>query len=177
MTQPQPGQWAGRILLVLAWVAGLWLASRFFADWEAKRHNPNTEPLSQQTATLNEVLLKANPQGHFLASGRINGQPVVFLLDTGATDVAIPAALARSLQLLPGASQGISTANGTVTGQRTHIDRLTLGPIILKDVRGVLVPDLQGSRILLGMSALKQLEFTQRDGTLVLRQPISEQHD
>ncbi|MGH8436900.1 MAG: retropepsin-like aspartic protease family protein, partial [Pseudomonas sp.] len=111
-----------------------------------------------------------NGQGHFVSSGRINDETVLFLLDTGATDVAVPAKLAKRLGLKRGAPVTLNTANGLSNGYRTHLERLQLGAIVLHDVRALVAPGMEGDEVLLGMSALKQLEFTQRDGTLVLRQ-------
>lgn len=114
--------------------------------------------------------LLGNGQGHFVASGQINGQPVEFMLDTGATDVAVPAELADRLGLQRGPPVTLSTANGRSQGYRTRLDRLKLGDIVLQDVRALVAPGLGGEQVLLGMSALKQLEFTQRSGTMLLRQ-------
>lgn len=157
-------------MLVLAWGAALLLATRFFADWEQSRFNPNREPVSVVQGGQIEVHLESNIQGHFVADGLINGQPVTFLLDTGATDVAIPAELAEALDLARGAPVRLQTANGQTTGYRTVLDSLALGDIVLQDVRALIAPGFGGDQVLLGMSALKQLEFTQRAGTLVLRQ-------
>jgi len=169
VTQPA-GRRAGRVMLVLAWGAGLLLATRFFADWEQSRVNPNREPVSMVQGDQIEVRLEGNVQGHFVADGLINGEPVTFLLDTGATDVAIPAEQAERLELARGAPVMLQTANGQTTGYRTVLDSLALGDIVLRDVRAIVAPGFGGEQILLGMSALKQLEFTQRAGTLVLRQ-------
>ncbi|MFL9814325.1 TIGR02281 family clan AA aspartic protease [Stutzerimonas sp. VN223-3] len=169
MTQPA-GRRAGRVMLVLAWGAGLLLATRFFADWEQSRFNPNREPVSLVQGDQIEVRLEGNVQGHFVADGLINGEPVTFLLDTGATDVAIPAEQAERLELARGAPVMLQTANGQTTGYRTVLNSLALGDIVLRDVRAIVAPGFGGEQILLGMSALKQLEFTQRAGTLVLRQ-------
>nr|WP_178114088.1 TIGR02281 family clan AA aspartic protease [Pseudomonas sp. SST3] len=157
-------------MLVLAWGAGLLLATRFFGDWEQSRFNPNREPVSVVRGDQIEVRLESNIQGHFVADGLINGEPVTFLLDTGATDVAIPAEQAERLGLPRGAPVALQTANGQTTGYRTMLDSLTLGDIVLHDVRALIAPGFGGEQVLLGMSALKQLEFTQRAGTLVLRQ-------
>ncbi len=157
-------------MLVLAWGAGILLATRFFADWEESRYNPNRQPVSVVQGDQIEVLLEGNAQGHFVADGRINGKTVTFLLDTGATDVAIPAELAEELGLSRGAPVNLLTANGQTTGFRTRLESLALGEIVLRDVRAIVAPGFGGNQILLGMSALKQLEFTQRAGTLVLRQ-------
>lgn len=170
MSQPVPGKRAGRILLVLAWCAGLFLATRFFGEWEQRRENPNTQVSSQQVDGYIEVKLVGNGQGHFVADGQINGQPVNFMLDTGATDVSIPAGLAERLNLQKGAPVTLSTANGRSQGYRTRLEQLKLGDIVLHDVRALVAPGLSGNQVLLGMSALKQLEFTQRGGTLLLRQ-------
>lgn len=169
MSQPA-GRRAGRIMLVLAWGIGILLATKFFADWEQSRFNPNRQPVSLVQGERIEVLLESNVQGHFVASGRINGEAVVFLLDTGATDVAIPAEVAGKLGLARGAPILLQTANGQTTGYRTVLDSLSLGDIVLRDVRAIVAPGFDSEQILLGMSALKQLEFTQRAGTLVLRQ-------
>ncbi len=169
MTQPA-GRRAGRVMLVLAWAAGLLLATRFFGDWEQSRFNPNPEPVSVIQGEQIEVHLESNIQGHFVADGRINGETVTFLLDTGATDVAIPAELGDRLGLPRGAPVMLRTANGQTTGYRTVLESLGLGDILLHDVPAIVAPGFEGDQVLLGMSALKQLEFTQRAGTLVLRQ-------
>jgi len=168
------GRRAGRVMLVLAWGAGLFLATRFFAEWEEGRLNPNREPASRVQGEQIEVQLAGNAQGHFVASGRINGEPVTFLLDTGATDVAVPAELAERLRLERGAAVMLHTANGQTTGYRTVLASLDLGDIQLRDVRALVAPGFRGEQVLLGMSALKQLEFTQRAGTLVLRQHVTD---
>lgn len=170
MSQQTPGKRAGRVLLVLAWCAALFLATRFFGQWEERQQNPNVVVSSEQGEGFIEVKLVSNGQGHFVASGHINGQPVDFMLDTGATDVAIPAEMAERLKLEQGFGVTLSTANGRTEGYRTRVDRLQLGDIVLRDVRAIVVPGLDGKQVLLGMSALNRLEFTQRGGTMLLRQ-------
>jgi aspartyl protease family protein len=160
--------------MVLAWCAALFLATRFFGQWEARQQNPNTVISSEQGEGFIEVKLASNTQGHFVASGQINGQPVDFMLDTGATDVSIPAELAERLKLEKGFGVTLSTANGRTQGYRTRIDRLQLGDIVLRDVRALVVPGLDGKQVLLGMSALNKLEFTQRGGTMLLRQTTNQ---
>lgn len=170
MNQALPGRRVGKVLMILAWAAGLFLATRFFGDWEDRQHNPNAVVSSQHRDGYIEVQLASNRQGHFVSSGQINGRPVQFLIDTGATDVAVPGELAESLGLRHGAPVTVSTANGSSRGYRTTLDRLQLGDIVLRDVRALVAPGLEGDEVLLGMSAMKQLEFTQRGGILLLRQ-------
>lgn len=169
MSSQSAGQRVGRVMLVLAWAAGLWLAAHFFGVWEDARFNPNREPVSRHTSAYVEVELLGDGRGHYVASGEINRAPVRFLLDTGATDVAIPGALAEKLGLKPGARVTVRTANGLSEGYRTQLDELRIGDIVLHDVRALAAAGFDGDQVLLGMSALRQLEFTQRDGRLLLR--------
>jgi aspartyl protease family protein len=107
--------------------------------------------------------------GHYVARGKVNGQSVTFLLDTGATLVAIPEGLAQKFGLRKG-RQGMSqTANGRVITYRTEIDRLQLGDIQLSNVAASITPGMDGDVILLGMSALKEFELMQKGDTLTLR--------
>ncbi|MEO8641502.1 TIGR02281 family clan AA aspartic protease [Pseudomonas sp.] len=174
MSQQPPGKRVGRVFMVLAWCAALFLATRFFGQWEARQQNPNAVVSSEQGEGFIEVKLASNTQGHFVASGQINGQPVDFMLDTGATDVSIPAEMAERLKLERGFGVTLSTANGRTQGYRTRVDRLQVGDIVLRDVRALVVPGLDGKQVLLGMSALNKLEFTQRGGTMLLRQTTNQ---
>ncbi len=173
-TQPV-GKRAGRVMLVLAWGAALLLATKFFGDWEEAQRNPNQAPESRHSSGYVDVHLASSRQGHYMANGTINGEAVTFLLDTGATQVAVPTRVAQRLGLQAGAAITISTANGRATAHRTRLQRLQLGDIVLTDVDALIAPGMGGDDVLLGMSALKQLEFTQRDGTLMLRQTTSQQ--
>ncbi|MFI8480509.1 TIGR02281 family clan AA aspartic protease [Pseudomonas sp. NPDC078700] len=157
-------------MLVLAWGAGLFLATHFFGNLEDKQRNPNSNPQSIHSNGQVEVRLASSRQGHYYATGQINGEDVEFLLDTGATDVAVPADLAQQLGLQAGAAVTVRTANGQAVGHRTRLKQLKLGDIVLEDVAALIAPGMAGDEVLLGMSALKKLEFTQRDGTLLLRQ-------
>lgn len=174
MSDVQPaGKRAGRVMLVLAWGAGLLLATYFFGKWEDRQANPNQQPQSVHGDDYIEVRLASGRGGHYLLDGQINGDTVTFLLDTGASAVAIPAGLADELGLKRGAPITLSTANGQSTGYRTRLGSLKLGDIQLHDVAALIAPGMDGDEVLLGMSALKQLEFTQKGGTLVLRQSTS----
>lgn len=170
MSQPPPGKRAGKVLMLLAWGAGMFLATRYFGEWEQRQENPNAVVTSQHGNGYIEVQLVGNRQGHFVSTGKINGRAVQFLLDTGATDVAIPGKVADILQLPRGVPLVVSTANGRTEGFRTSLERLQIGDIVLHNVRALVVPGLDGEQVLLGMSAMKQLEFTQRGGNMLLRQ-------
>jgi aspartyl protease family protein len=106
-----------------------------------------------------------------VTNGFINGEPVTFMLDTGATDVVIPESIAKSLGLNRLAYSEASTANGTIPVYKTRIDQLSIGNIKLYDVPASINPSMTGEQaILLGMSALKQLELIQKNRSLTLIQ-------
>jgi len=159
----------GLIQLALGWLLLAGLLYLFFSGWLERQFNPN--PAVALSAAGEEVRLLRNRAGHYVAEGRINGEPVVFMLDTGATQVAIPEAMARRLGLERGAAVQVSTANGLAVGYRTRLDRVGLGPIELADVPAILTPGMTGEVALLGMSFLKRLEFSQRGDELILRLP------
>jgi len=156
--------------MIIAWAAALFLATRFFGEWEQRQENPNTVVASEHGDGYVEVKLTSNRDGHFVMTGQINARPVQFMLDTGATNVAVPESIAQTLRLERGERVQVSTANGRTDAFRTTLQRLQIGDIVLNNVRALVVPGLDGEQVLLGMSAVKQLEFTQRGGTLLLRQ-------
>ncbi len=110
------------------------------------------------------VVLTAGAGGHFMPEGRINGRPVVFMLDTGATSVAMGAAQAERLGIdyRAGPPLALQTANGTVTGWRVRLGSLHLGDVELHDVDAVVMPATM-SFVLLGNSVLSRFSM-QRDG-------------
>jgi aspartyl protease family protein len=143
----------------------------FFNMVMNRMHNPNqTVHTNTLAGGVREVVLKRNHSGHYVATGKIDNRRVVFLLDTGATDVSVPAAVARALSLPRGPALTYRTANGNVTGYRTRLRRVVLGDIVLRDIAASINPADPGDEVLLGMSFLRKLEFTQRGDTLTLRQ-------
>jgi aspartyl protease family protein len=165
----EPDNKIGKWMLILAWVAGIGLLTVIFDYQLAKQFNPNQQPSSTTSPSGIEVRLKQNKMGHYVTGGSINGQPVVFLLDTGATDVSIPYHMAEQLNLSVGPSHRVRTANGTIKVAETTLSRLDIGDISLFDVDANLNPGMRDNEILLGMSALKQLEFSQKGEWLILR--------
>lgn len=163
----------GRGFILLAWIALLILFTLLAQDGLDDAHNPNRN-LTVNADGPQAVRLARNRYGHYLAPGEINGQPALFMLDTGATEVVVPAALAATLGLARGRPSQARTANGDITVYRTTLDRLRIGPLTLRNVRASINPNMRADdEILLGMSALKHLELITRDGVLTLRQPAT----
>jgi len=160
----------GKWMILGAWLGLLFILTLFFNSYLERVNNPNTNPETSTTGLVKEVVLKRNRSGHYVANGLINGQLVTFLLDTGATDVAVSDELAHSLGLRQGVRVTSQTANGAVTAWQTVLSEVSLGDIQLHDVRASILPSLDGDEVLLGMSFLQQLELVQRGKHLLLRQ-------
>jgi aspartyl protease family protein len=160
----------GLFMLVASCVIGLGILTVFFEALLDRRQNPNRNPFSQTAADGGIVVqLQRNPQGHYLAGGFVNGARANFLLDTGATDVVVPAELATEARLQAGQPTRARTANGDVTVYAALIDELVIGDIVLSNVRASINPAMHGNTVLLGMSALRHIEFTQRGNLMTLR--------
>ena len=160
----------GLTMQALAWVVLIVLGVFFFGDLLDKQYNPNQSLHTRYDGAVKEVVLQRNRYGHYVTSGQINGRPVTFLLDTGASGVAIPEAVARRLGLRRGRAFNTQTANGISTSYAAKLELVSVGDITLEDVQAGIAPGLEMEQVLLGMSFLKHLEFTQRGDTLILRQ-------
>ncbi|HVJ12295.1 MAG TPA: TIGR02281 family clan AA aspartic protease [Burkholderiales bacterium] len=114
------------------------------------------------------VTLYADSRGHFIAEGSVNGVPVRFMVDTGATLIALPASDARRLGMdyLKGARGMVQTANGPAPAYRVQLDVVKLGDVQLNSVEAIVIE--QGLNVaLLGMSFLNRVEM-RREGELMM---------
>jgi aspartyl protease family protein len=169
--QEHSTQGIGKAMTTVAWLLALALFAWIFAGLEERENNPNQYVATQQLDNGGKAItLQRNRYGHYVADGFINGERVTFLLDTGASDISVPGALADRLGLRRGPAQQYNTANGVITGYLTRLESVRLGDIELHNVRASINPRNQGDELLLGMSFLKELEFTQRGDTLTIQQ-------
>lgn len=114
-----------------------------------------------------EIVLRRAPDGHFHWPGQVQGLPVEFLVDTGATTTALPAALARQAGLERGSPLRSSTAGGEVWGYASRADLELQGGLRVQRLRVTVLPDLASP--LLGMDILGKLHLTQHQGELRIR--------
>jgi len=121
--------------------------------------------------TRQSVSLTADGRGHFTAAGSVNGYPVTFLVDTGATSVAINAAEARRLGVdyTAGQAVGVQTAAGLVKAWRVTLNTVKVGGISVNQVEGLVV-ETGLSIPLLGMSFLNRMEMKRDGQTMTLTQ-------
>ena len=126
--------------------------------------------VAASTASSPSVTLYADAQGHFLSECRINGATLKFLLDTGATTVALNSGDAKyaKIDYKRGEPIQVSTANGVVTAYRVTIASLQIGGITLHQVPASVLEGGSPSVVLLGMSALNRLDMKRHDIMMTL---------
>jgi aspartyl protease family protein len=123
---------------------------------------------------LRSISIPPDTRGHFQTDGRIDGQRIDFMVDTGASVVALNEKSAARFGLRP--SRGdynatVTTANGTIKAARTRLTMLDIGGIVVRDVEAMVLPDEALSQNLLGLSFLSKLKrFEYANGRLVLEQ-------
>ncbi|PKO49138.1 MAG: TIGR02281 family clan AA aspartic protease [Betaproteobacteria bacterium HGW-Betaproteobacteria-4] len=112
-----------------------------------------------------KIVMTADVQGHFYTTGTVNGTSVRFVVDTGATSIALGPNDAQriGLDLRQGQRGLTSTANGTVVVTRIPLDTVRIGGVTLHNVAAVVLPTNMPIA-LLGMSFLNRMEM-QRDGS------------
>jgi len=152
------------------WLLLLGFTVYMFQTWIDKERNPNANPITSSSGDVRQVVLKRNRQGHYVTTGTINGTQLEFLLDTGATDISIPEHVAEKIGLKKLYPIKIYTANGIAEAYGTKINSASIGKIVLRDLNAHINPNVEDDTVLLGMSFLKRIEFTQRGDTLILKQ-------
>jgi len=122
------------------------------------------------TNAISSVTLYADAQGHFVSDCQINGASLKFLLDTGATTVALNSGDAKfaNIDYKRGIPVQVGTANGVVTAYRVTIANLKIGAVTLSQVEASVLEGGSPSIVLLGMSALNRLDIKRQDIALTL---------
>jgi aspartyl protease family protein len=135
---------------------------------------PAADVAPSAPATPNSVVLSADRLGHFHADGRIDGRHIEFLVDTGASTVALTARSAAELGIHPIPRDFTSqarTANGVVRTASIQLGMVEIGGILVRDVTAIVFPDDALGDNLLGMSFLSRLRrYEAANGRLVLEQ-------
>ena len=117
----------------------------------------------------NKIVLVADSQGHFIGPGRINGQSMQFVVDTGATVVSLGMndADRMGINYKNGEPVRMSTANGNSNGWRIRLSSVRIGDVELSGVEAVVTPSSM-PYVLLGNSFLTQFQMTRINDQMVL---------
>ena len=133
-----------------------------------------TVAVAAMPAAGRSISIPRDARGHFQTDARIDGQRIDFMVDTGASVVALNEKSAARFGLRP--SRGdynatVTTANGTIKAARARIAMMDVGGLIVRDVDAMVLPDEALSENLLGLSFLSKLRrFEYANGRLVMEQ-------
>jgi len=128
----------------------------------------------RERAATKEYKVYKDNYGMYRTVGLINGRVAKFLVDTGATTIAMSTGAAKSLgidfiKLSKGKRHAVGTANGTAYAYGIVLDSVSVGGIEAKFVRASIIEGDATSDILLGMSYLSRLNVAQQQGTMILQ--------
>ncbi|WP_407115457.1 TIGR02281 family clan AA aspartic protease [Bradyrhizobium sp. LMG 9283] len=165
------------IMIIAAVMIGL---GTFMAQMADKMSSASATSAPRTTVAVaapaggRSLAISRDGRGHFQAEGRIDGQRIGFMVDTGASVVALNETSAARFGLRPSRSEynaTVSTANGTIKAARTRIAMLEVGGLVVRDVDAMVLPDEALSENLLGLSFLSRLKrFEYANGQMVLEQ-------
>ena len=134
----------------------------------------NSATQDSPAASGRSLSIASDPRGHFQTEGRIEGQRIGFMVDTGASVIALNEKSAARFGLRPSRADynaNVTTANGTIKAARTKLAMVEIGGIVVRDVEAMVLPDEALSENLLGLSFLSRLKrFEYANGRMVLEQ-------
>lgn len=145
------------------------IAAGFFVADRLTSQAPVTRSLAEGRQ---EIVIPAARDGHYYLDGAINGVPLTFMIDTGATYVSVGADFARAAGLPKGVPGYFSTANGTVEGEVVKNQNVKADAFRVSGL-SVAVTPAQGMVGLLGQNFLRRFEVSQSAGVLRLRLPVA----
>jgi aspartyl protease family protein len=169
------------IMIFAAFIAGLGTLMAQMADRmtpaPAQAHAMSAPAAPVETIALagsRSVSIPRDSRGHFETEGRIEGQRIGFMVDTGASMIALNESSAARFGLRPPAgafNATVTTANGIVKAARTRLPMVEVGGLMVRDVDAMVLPDEALSENLLGLSFLSKLKrFEYANGQMVLEQ-------
>lgn len=157
----------GATFLIVGWIIAIGLVVILVNFSLFSTKNPMIS--SSQVGT--QITISRDNDSHFRLKGSVNDIPVTFLIDTGASSVAISDAVAKRAGLKYKAELTTETANGSAMGYFTVIDKMMLGPVELNHVPAIIVPNLSSDQALLGMNVLQHFHIQQTQETMMLLVP------
>ena len=123
--------------------------------------------------TRHEIrIVKDTRRDGYFVDGLINGQPIRFLVDTGATSVAMSERHAAQLGIshrVDGVKVGVGTASGRALGHQIRLREVSVGGLRMNNVHAVVIDGDSPRFVLLGMNVLEQFDLRQKENLLILR--------
>jgi len=128
---------------------------------------------TRPVANARSISLARGPNGHFETDAVVDGRRIGFLVDTGASVIALRESDAARLGVHPSQREytmQVSTANGVILGAPIELNRVEVGDLTVRNVAGLVLPDQALAQNLLGMSFLSRVHWQYQSGKLVLEQ-------
>lgn len=119
------------------------------------------EPKAKQA-----LVLRQQGNGHYMVTGAVNGKPLNFVVDTGASAISLPRDFAYMANMSCSEQVKVQTANGASSACMGVIAKLKVGPFLLRDVPAYMAPNL--NQPLLGMNVLQRFRIEQDNGEMRL---------
>lgn len=157
----------------MALAIGMVVPKMYQVDGPAKALTTTVDQPSSPANNSRSVTLTRGSNGHFQTEASIDGRRVNFLVDTGATTIALRESDAARLGIHPAARDYTirsQTANGIILGARAELNRVEVGNVIVRNVVAIVLPDEALGQNLLGMTFLSKLHWEQKNGKLILEQ-------
>ena len=169
------------IMILAAFMVGLGTIMAQVADRmtpaPARANSVSLKVAAVETSTQTagrSLSIPRDARGHFQTEGRIDGQRIGFMVDTGASVIALNESSAARFGLRPSSSDynaTVTTANGKVRAARTRLAMVDIGGLVVRDVDAMVLPDDALSENLLGLSFRSRLQrFEYANGQMVLEQ-------
>ena len=151
------------------WITLFWMVVMGVLYMGAKRY---LAPKPVSISISGELRIPRGREGHFVAQGKINGVPVNFLVDTGASFVTVSEAFARKAGLLEGIPTTFLTANGPLSGRISPAVEVSLGPVAVSGLKiGVGLVAHNPDDALLGQNFLSKFNLAISKNELILTRP------
>ena len=166
------------LLMALAWIAifaivffGFALRGEIAHGWSRAK----LALLGQQVESASgAVHIAMSADGHFWTDAEVNGTPVRFLIDSGATVTMLSRGVAERSGVSiddKGLPMTVQTAAGISEVRRARIQSLSIGPIVRSDLAATISPDDKGDMSLLGMNFLSSMQSWRVEGQTLVLQP------
>lgn len=157
---------------VMAQVADKMTPAPAAATTTARKAFPAETTVAPADARM--LSIPRDARGHFETEGRIDGQRIAFMVDTGASVIALNESSAARFGLRPARGDykaTVTTANGTIKAAPTRLAMVDIGGLVVRDVDAMVLPDEALSENLLGLSFLSKLKrFEYANGRMLLEQ-------
>lgn len=167
---------------ILVFAALMLAMAGLVSNWMARNVAPSASAPAATTAVATieapasangrSVTIPRDRRGHFQVEARVDGRRLDFMVDTGASVIALTASDAKRLGIFPSFNDykvQVRTANGTVKAAAVTLASVDVGGLVVRNVPALVAPDNALSENLLGLSYLTRLKrFEYAGGKLVL---------